>query len=125
MQLDAGVVLYGIPNCDTVKKARAWLTENGIAYTFWDYKKHGVPQDKLHAWLTQYGWQTVCNTRGPTWRKIPDLQRDSVIDAASALPLLMGNASAIKRPIVSWGKAYKGRITVGFDAVTWQNIHGK
>lgn len=121
-QLDAGVVLYGIPNCDTVKKARAWMDEHHIAYAFWDYKKHGVPHDKLHSWLNQYSWQTICNTRGPTWRKIPDAQRESVVDAASALAVLLDNASAIKRPVVAWGNTYAGQVTVGFDADLWQRI---
>jgi Spx/MgsR family transcriptional regulator len=121
-QLDTGVVMYGIPNCDTVKKARTWMDEHHVAYAFWDYKKHGVPQDKLRAWLNLHGWQSVCNTRGPTWRKIPDAQRESVVDAASALPPLMDSPSAIKRPMVSWGNMYGGLDTIGFDAALWRSI---
>ncbi len=121
-QLDAGVMLYGIPNCDTVKKARAWMDAHGVVYAFWDYKKHSVPQDKLRGWLDQHGWQKICNTRGPTWRKIPDTQRESVVDAASALAVLSDNPSAIKRPIIAWGNTYAGQVSVGFDADLWQHI---
>jgi Spx/MgsR family transcriptional regulator len=123
-QCDAGVVLYGIPNCDTVKKARLFLEAHGIAYTFWNYKQHGVPAALLSRCLNQHGWQTVCNTRGPTWRKLPDDLKSSVVDAASALPVLMANASAIKRPIVAWGQQYQQAITVGFDVTAWQVLLG-
>jgi Spx/MgsR family transcriptional regulator len=88
-QLDAGVVLYGIANCDTVKKARAWLTELGVAYAFWDYKKHGVPEGKLSQALATHGWENVVNTRGTTWRGLPGEAKAAVVDAPSALALLM------------------------------------
>ena len=118
-QLDAGVVLYGIANCDTVKKARAWLTENGIAYAFWDYKKHGVPQIKLAHWLDALGWERVVNSRGTAWRGLPDAVKASVLDAASAKTVSLANASVIKRPIVSWGNTYCNAVTLGFDAALW------
>jgi arsenate reductase (glutaredoxin) len=119
-QLHADTVLYGIANCDTVKKARVWLGENGIDYAFWDYKKHGVPAAQLSHWLATLGWQQVLNTRGTTWRGLDDALKASVVDAASAQTLLVANSSAIKRPIVCWGNTYGNVITAGFDAALWQ-----
>jgi Spx/MgsR family transcriptional regulator len=121
-QLDAGVVLYGIANCDTVKKARVWLAEQGVAYAFWDYKKHGVPEGKLAHAITTLGWKNVVNTRGTTWRGLPDDAKAVVVDAPSTLALLLSNASAIKRPLVSWGNTYAQQLTIGFDAALWQGI---
>ncbi len=121
-QLDAGVVLYGIANCDTVKKARAWLTEQGVDYAFWDYKKHGIPEAKLAHAISTLGWESVVNTRGTTWRGLPSEAKAALVDAPSALALLMNNASAIKRPLVSWGNTYAQRLTIGFDAALWQGI---
>jgi Spx/MgsR family transcriptional regulator len=121
-QLDAGVVLYGIANCDTVKKARAWLTEHGVEHAFWDYKKHGVPEAKLTQSIHKHGWEQVINTRGTTWRGLPDQVKVAVVDAPSALALVLGNASVIKRPIVSWGNTYAQQLTIGFDAALWRGI---
>jgi Spx/MgsR family transcriptional regulator len=109
------IKVYGIPNCDTVKKARAWLTEQGVAHEFHDFKKQGVPEDRLDAWIAAVGWDKLLNRKGQTWRKLdPELQA-SVVDAASARPVLMAHASVIKRPVVEWDNA----ITVGFDAADW------
>jgi Spx/MgsR family transcriptional regulator len=108
--------LYGIPNCDTVKRARAWLAEQGTAYTFHDFKKAGVPEDRLDAWLRSAGWQTLVNRSGTTWRKLPDDERAAVTDSASARALMLRQASVIKRPVVEWAD---GRITVGFDPARW------
>jgi arsenate reductase (glutaredoxin) len=119
-QLHSGIVLYGIANCDTVKKARAWLSTNGIDYAFWDFKKHGVPETKLMHWLTHLGWERVLNTRGTTWRGLDDALKARVVDAPSAQKMLVNHASAIKRPIVCWGNTYDHVITVGFDAALWQ-----
>jgi Spx/MgsR family transcriptional regulator len=115
------VVLYGIANCDTVKKARAWLTERGIAYAFWDYKKHGVPASKMSQWLDSLGWETLVNARGTTWRGLDEAAKARVVDAASAQTLLLEHASVIKRPIVAWGNTYGDAVTVGFDAALWQH----
>ena len=113
---DQGVIhLYGIPNCDTVKKARAWLTGQGVAHEFHDFKKQGVPEDRLDAWIAAVGWDKLLNRKGTTWRKLdPELQA-AVVDAATARPVLMAQASVIKRPVVEWDNA----ITVGFDAADW------
>ena len=119
-QLDAGVVLYGIDNCDTVKKARQWFTAQGIDHAFWDYKTYGVPPEKLSHWLAVLGWERVLNTRGTAWRALPDEVQAAVVDAASAQSVLLLHASAIKRPIVAWGNTYGGAVTVGFEAALWQ-----
>jgi Spx/MgsR family transcriptional regulator len=113
------ITLYGISNCDTVKRARAWLVERGVNYTFHDFKKAGVPQDHLNAWLNSAGWQTVLNRKGNTWRALGDAERDAVGDAASAQALMLRQPSVIKRPVVEWAD---GRITVGFDAAVWATL---
>ena len=102
--------IYGIKNCDTMKKAFAWLDARGIAYEFHDYKKAGVPPGKLRDWAKRAGWEKLANTRGPTWRKIPEAQREN-LDAARVIALLEANTSAIKRPIVEAGNA----LLIGFD----------
>ena len=107
------MTLYGIPNCDTVKRARAWLVERGVAHEFHDFKKAGVPEARLDAWLAALGWETLLNRQGTTWRKLPDATREAVIDAASARAVMLAHPSAIKRPVVEWPD---GRVTVGFDA---------
>ena len=110
-------ILYGIPNCDTVKRARDWLTGQGVAYEFHDFKKQGVPADHLAAWVQAAGWERVLNRKGTTWRKLPEAQQASVVDGASAQALMREQASVIKRPVVEWDD---GRITVGFDPVDWE-----
>ena len=109
------IKVYGIPNCDTVKKARAWLTEQGVAHEFHDFKKQGVPEDRLDAWIAAVGWDKLLNRKGQTWRKLPPELQAAVVDAATARPVLMAHASVIKRPVVEWDNA----ITVGFDAADW------
>ena len=110
------IKLYGIPNCDTVNRARAWLAEHGMAHEFHDFKKAGVPAACLDAWLQAAGWQTVLNRKGTTWRKLDAATQAAVTDAASARTLMLAQASVIKRPVVEWPD---GRITVGFDAQAW------
>lgn len=102
--------VYGIKNCDTMKKAFAWLDANRVEYDFHDYKKLGVPAGKLKAWSRQVGWETLANTRGPTWRKIPEGRRADLTESRM-LALLEEHASAIRRPIVEAG----GKLLVGFD----------
>lgn len=102
--------IYGIPNCDSVKKGRAWLAARGQAHAFHDFKTLGVPEPRLDAWLQALGWERLLNRQGSTWRKLsPELQA-GVVDAASARPLLLAQPSLIKRPVVEWPD---GRITVG------------
>lgn len=107
--------LYGIPNCDTVKKARTWLDDQGIAYAFHDFKKAGVPP-QLDDWVAQLGWEAVLNRKGTTWRKLDAAQQAAVHDAASAAALLREQPSAIKRPVVEWDD---GALTVGFAPEAW------
>jgi len=104
------VKIYGIRNCNTMKKAFAWLEANGIAYEFHDYKKDGVPPGKLKVWAKRLGWENLANTRGPTWRKIPEAKRRNLTEA-KMLALLEENPSAIRRPIVESGT----RVLAGFD----------
>ena len=109
--------LYGIPNCDTVKRARAWLDDHGIAYRFHDFKKEGVPEAELDRWLKAPGWEALVNRRGTTWRKLDDATRASVVDAGAARTVLLAHPSLIKRPVVHWD----GRpdVTTGFDGAEW------
>lgn len=109
------ITLYGIPNCDTVKRARAWLDEAGVAYLFHDFKKQGVPPDRLDTWIASLGWEPLVNRKGTTWRRLDDATRAGVQDAASARALMLAQPSVIKRPVVDWN----GRHTVGFDAAAW------
>ena len=106
------LIVYGIPNCSTVKKARTWLEERGVAYTFHDYKKQGVPADRLDAWVSAVGWEPLVNRQGTTWRKLDDATKAGVVDAASAKALMVSQASVIKRPVME----LDGRVlAVGFD----------
>ncbi len=102
--------VYGINNCDSVKKARAWLTTAGLAYAFHDFKKEGVLAAALDEWLRSAGWQTLLNRQGTTWRKLSPAAQASVVDAASAKVLMLDQASVIKRPVVVWPD---GRVSVG------------
>lgn len=105
------VTIYGIRNCDTMKKAFAWLDAHGIPYRFHDYKRDGVPGEKLDVWAKRVGWERLANTRGPTWRKIPEGSRTG-LDEQRALELLAANSSAIRRPVIEAGAA----LLIGFDA---------
>ena len=108
--------LHGIPNCDTVKRARAWMAEHGVATTFYDFAKSGVPVDRLLAWVEACGWEALLNCKGSTWRKLDDARRAAVVDAASAMTVMRAHPSCIKRPVVDWAD---GVTTVGFDAADW------
>jgi Spx/MgsR family transcriptional regulator len=110
------ITLYGIPNCDTVKRARAWLTSRGTQHSFHDFKRQGVPAERLDAWTAALGWERLVNRQGTTWRKLDDPVKQAVVDAASARALLLSQASVIKRPVVEWGD---GAVTVGFDEAAW------
>ena len=106
------ILVYGIPNCNTVKKARTWLEERGVAYTFHDYKKQGVPVDRLDAWIKSVGWEVLVNRQGTTWRKFDDATKAGVVDAASAKALMVSSPSVIKRPVVERAGQV---LSVGFD----------
>lgn len=111
------VTIYGIKNCDTMKKAFAWLEAKEIDYHFHDYKKEGVPADRLKQWAKQAGWEKLLNTRGTTYRKIPEGEREN-LNEARAIKLLEKYPSAIKRPVVEAGS----KLLVGFDEVEF--AHG-
>jgi Spx/MgsR family transcriptional regulator len=107
------LILYGIANCDTVRKARAWLGERGIDHAFHDYKRQGVPADRLDAWIGAVGWEPLLNRQGTTWRKLGEATKARVVDAGSARSLMLANASVIRRPVIE----RDGRVVaVGFDA---------
>lgn len=105
---------YGIPNCDTVKKARAWLEAKGIAYAFHDYKKEGADPAKLRQWIAAIGWETVLNRGGTAFRKL-DPAQTADLDADKAVPLMVASPSTIKRPVVE----HPGGLLVGFDPGEW------
>jgi arsenate reductase (glutaredoxin) len=109
------ITLYGIPNCDTVKKARAWLDGRGIAYAFHDYKKQGADPARIAGWVEKAGWEKVLNRAGTTFRKLPDADKDG-LDAAKAVQVMAANPSAIKRPIVE----HPGGLLVGFKEAEWE-----
>jgi len=86
--MSSNVTVYGIPNCNTVKKARTWLDEQGVAYTFHDYKKQGVPTERLDAWIKAVGWEVLVNRQGTTWRKLDDAVKAAAADAAGVFEVL-------------------------------------
>jgi len=104
------ITLYGIPNCDTVKKARTWLLEHNVDFTFHDFKKQGLDRATAAAWLEQRDWDVLVNRKGTTWRNLSDEQKAAVTDKASALALMLANTSVIKRPVL----AGAGALQVGF-----------
>jgi arsenate reductase (glutaredoxin) len=111
------ITLYGIPNCDTVKKARTWLADHGKNHEFHDFKKHGLPAAELARWAELVGWESLLNRKGTTWRKLPPADQAAANDSASAQALMQAQTSVIKRPVVDWGD---GDVTVGFDLKTWE-----
>ena len=106
------ITLYGIPNCDTVKKARTWLDQAGLSYQFHDFKKAGLEKVTVSAWLKEVPWEILVNKKGTTWRGLPDATKASVIDATSATALMLENTSVIKRPVL----CTNDQVLVGFDA---------
>ncbi|MGE5467566.1 MAG: arsenate reductase [Ignavibacteria bacterium] len=110
--------IYGIKNCDTMKKAFAWCGERGVAYDFHDYKTLGVPRDRLVAWCRAAGWKTLLNTKGPTFRKLPP-ERQRIETQSAAVALMVEFPSAIKRPVV---ETESGQLLVGFDAAMFESF---
>lgn len=108
------ITLYGIPNCDTVKKARIWLDQRGLDHVFHDYKKAGADPEKLAQWCAAAGWERVLNRAGTTFRKLPDADKAG-LDEAKAIVLMAANPSCIKRPIVEHG----GGLLIGFKPEDW------
>ncbi len=112
----AKVTVFGIPNCDTVKKARTWLAEHQVNFEFHDFKKLGVPADQLPQWLAAVGWDKLVNRKGSTWRKLSPEAQAEVQNNATASALMLAHPSVIKRPVVVWGDA---QVSVGFDAASF------
>lgn len=111
------IKLYGIPNCDTMKKARKWLDENNIDYEFHDYKKLGVPEKDLKQWVKKSGWEALLNRRGTTWRKLDDNTKNN-IDASSAIRIMLDNPSIIKRPVLEAGN----KLFIGFNVDEYNSL---
>jgi arsenate reductase (glutaredoxin) len=103
------ITLYGIPNCDTMKKARVWLDQHGVAHVFHDYRKAGIDRGSLERWVAEHGWQTVLNRAGTTFRKLPEAERAD-LDDARAIALMLAQPSMIKRPVLDLGE----RRIIGF-----------
>lgn len=113
--------LYGIPNCDTVKKARAWLSDHNLEAEFHDYKKQGVPLDVLKKAARQLGWEALINKKGPTWRKQPDEVKNAVTSEKSAFDFLQNTSSAIKRPLLEVDGTYH----LGFSPEQYEEVFRK
>lgn len=113
------LTLYGIRNCDTMKKAMAWLDQHGVAYILHDYKKSGIETATLTAWEQQLGWEALLNRRGTTWRKLDAATQDG-ITRDTALALMQAHPSLIKRPVVDTGT----HLFCGFDPAAWQEQLG-
>ncbi|WOG30437.1 ArsC family reductase [Endozoicomonas sp. 8E] len=111
------ITLYGISNCDTVRKARKWLTTAGIEYRFHDYRKDGLDKTTLHNWSNELGWEALLNRRGTTWRQLPEKQKASV-DEASAIELMLEQPAMIKRPLLDTGS----KRVLGFSDNQYQTL---
>lgn len=113
--------LYGISNCDTVKKARTWLDEQGVAYTFHDFKKAGVSNAMVESWLRHVDWETLVNRKGTTWRALDEKRKAAVTNAEAARSVMLEAPSVIKRPVL----VHAGRTHVGFSDMLYQQIFQK
>lgn len=108
-------ILYGIPNCDTVKKARRWFDDHQVAYRFHDFRKDGLEPARLQGWIDALGWEKLLNKAGTTFRKLPDEQKQG-LDAAAAMALMLEQPAMIRRPVVEAA----GETSVGFSSDDWQ-----
>jgi arsenate reductase len=114
------ITIYGIKNCDTMKKARTWLDTQGIAYSFHDYKISGVTRDRLQSWVKELGWEVLLNRAGTTFRNLPDADKQG-LDTTKAITLMMAQPSMIKRPVLDLGKS----LLVGFKPELYAKALGK
>lgn len=101
--MSKSITIYGIKNCDTMKKARAWLDDHGVAYAFHDYKTAGIDKGRLKAWSDEVGWETLLNRAGTTFKKLPDADKEGLTEN-KALALMLAQPSMIKRPVLDLGK---------------------
>jgi arsenate reductase len=113
------ITIYGIKNCDTMKKARAWLDSHGVVYEFHDYKAAGAPREKLKVWAGELGWETLLNRAGTTFRKLPDTAKEG-LNERNALALMLEQPSMIKRPVLDVG----GKVLVGFKPEVYAKEFG-
>ncbi|MFT5063690.1 MAG: arsenate reductase [Gammaproteobacteria bacterium] len=109
------MIIYGIPNCDTVRKSRKWLTEYDVDHQFHDFRKNGLEETKLRGWCAELGWEALLNKRGTTWRQLPDKQKKKV-DEEKAIALMLEHVAMIKRPVLETPRG----IIVGFNNAHWQ-----
>lgn len=114
------ITLHGIKNCDTMKKARAWLDGRGVPYAFHDYKTAGIDRATLASWAATVGWEVLLNRAGTTFRKLPEAERAG-LDEARAIALMLAHPSAIKRPVLTMGET----ILVGFDPARYAAAFGR
>lgn len=114
------MIVYGIKNCDTVKKARRWLEANDVAYTFHDFRADGLDKDTITSWLQSVSWEVLLNKRGTTWRKLDDPRKES-LDEATAVELMLANPTLIKRPVATVDQD----CVVGFKEADYAHYFGK
>ena len=112
----AKIIVYGIPNCDTTKKALAWLSKKNIPFSFHDYKQQGISKEKLNDWCNRKGWELIFNKRSTTWRELTEAVQKKITDQPAAIKLMIENNSIIKRPIIEFGK----ELIVGFNEEEYQ-----
>jgi arsenate reductase len=112
------LTLYGIPNCNTVKKAIDWLKKNEIDFQFHDYKKKGIDEEKLQEWIAQVGWERLVNKRGTTWKGLGEAVQASIINEASAINLMVSKTSVIKRPLIEFERKIAA---LGYDEKEYEN----
>lgn len=112
------VTIYGIPNCGSVKKARTFFEEKGIAYHFHDFKKAGISKQQLQKWSQEFGWEKVLNRKGLTWRNLDDALKQEIVNEEAAINLMLKNSSAIKRPVIETDKGN----TIGFDQQEYEGL---
>ncbi len=105
------IIIYGIPNCDTIKKTLGWFTKNKIEFEFHDYKKSGISKEKLNAWCKLTGWEIVLNKKSSTWRNLPKEEQEKITNQTKAIALMQHQNSIIKRPVTAFGE----KILIGFD----------
>lgn len=114
------MIIYGIKNCDTVKKALAWLNQHGIDHRFHDFRKEGLDEKMLRAWVKELGWEALLNRRGTTWRSLPELAKEH-LDEAGAITLMMAQPAVIKRPVLDLGVSRH----VGFSTESYSALFSK
>jgi len=113
----SNITIYGIPNCDTIKKTITWFKENNIDFEFHDYKKSGITKEQLTVWCKQVGWETILNKKSTSWRELDAITQEKVTNATEAIKLMLQNNSIIKRPVIEQNKII---IFVGFDKAKFE-----